>query len=132
MSESIWTGAEVISVYTRKQAIEDGELVDVTEWASSRTGFHGGFTVPVAFTGTLWAAIEGIPKRLEGIADVRGRAHDVLWMASLAAQKGGSDVFFDVILPRRGTRCQRVRLRGNCGPGDHGQPVITIGFSEDF
>ena len=49
---------EPISVYTRAQAIEDGELVDVTEWASSKTGFMGGFTVPVAVTRSVWADIE--------------------------------------------------------------------------
>ena len=134
---------EVISSYTREQAIEDGVLVDVTEWASAEKGFRGGFTIPVAVTRALWDAIEAIPASLEGIADVRGRAHDVLWMASLAvcpanvypirmASRGGEDFMFKVILPHRGTRKRNVVLRGNCGPGDRGEPVVTIGFPSDF
>jgi len=123
-----------ISVYTRAQAIEDGELVDLTEWASARTGFHGGFSVPVAVTRALWGAIEAIPPRLQGSADVRGRAHDVLWMASCAARRSSnhSNVMFKVILPRVGHRAKYVRLRMNIGPGDQGEPVVTIGFPEDF
>ncbi len=125
-------GEEIISSYSRKQAIEDGVLVDLTEWASAEKGFHGGFNIPVAVTSALWNAIEAIPKSLTGIADVRGRAHDVLWMASLAARRGGSDVMFKVILPHRGTRKRNVILRANCGPGDFGEPVVTIGFPENF
>jgi hypothetical protein len=125
-----------ISAYTRAQALEDGTLVDVTEWASARTGFHGGFTVPVAVTRAVWGAIEAIPEHLEGIADVRGRAHDVLFMASLAARgaakQGEWRRDFLVILPRRGERRQKVTLRVDIGTGDQAEPVVTIGFPSDF
>jgi hypothetical protein len=111
-------------------------LVDVTEWASAQTGFHGGFTVPVALTHALWTAVEAIPERLAGVADVRGRAHDVLWMASLAARgaarRGVSASEFLVILPRRGERRRNVALRIEIGPGDAGEPVVTIGLPSDF
>ena len=33
---------EPISIYTRAQAIEDGTLIDLTEWASADKGFIGG------------------------------------------------------------------------------------------
>ena len=102
------------------------------EWASARTGFYSGFTVPVAVTRAVWAAIEAIPEHLEGIADVRGRAHDVLWMANLAAggaaKRGEWARDFLVILPRRGERRQRVTLRVEIGTGE----VVTIGFPSDF
>ena len=40
-----------VSVYTREQAIEDGVLVDVIDWASSGPdGMLGGFPVPVVMT----------------------------------------------------------------------------------
>ena len=124
-----------IHTYTRAQAIADGVLVDVTEWASADRGFLGGFEVPVALTGPLWAAIEAIPASATG-ADVRGRAHDVLWMASLACRRRG-DVprdarHFVVILPSRGTRKRNRVLRVESGPGDAGEQVLTIGFPEDF
>ena len=40
---------EVISTYTRKQALEDGSLIDVTAYARMR-----GFTVPTAIPAILW------------------------------------------------------------------------------
>jgi len=126
----------LIATYTRAQALEDGTLVDLTEWASAKSGFHGGFTVPVAVTRALWEAIEAIPEALAGIADVRGRAHDVLWTASLAARgaakRGESSKDFVVLLPRRDERGRKVTLRIVIGPGDHAEPVVTIGFPSDF
>ena len=41
--------APVISRYTRQQAIEDGVLVDLTEWSQ-----EAGFTIPVACTAAVW------------------------------------------------------------------------------
>lgn len=67
-------------------------------------------------------------ERAQGIADVRGRAHDVLWMASLAARAGrdASGGHFHVILPTRGTR-RRVHVLKVCaGAGDNGELVITL------
>jgi type I site-specific restriction endonuclease len=37
---------DVIYTYTRKQAIEDGVLVDLTEWASADKGFMGATPCP--------------------------------------------------------------------------------------
>ena len=87
------TFGEPIHAYTRAQAIADGVLVDVTRQASPAE-MHGGFTVPVAVTAALWSAIEAIPDSLAGIADARGRLHDVLWMASLAARRQGASFAF--------------------------------------
>src|SRR5712691_13345787 len=53
---------EPISAYTREQAIADGVLVDVTEWASADKGFIGGFTCPVALTAGVWALVE-VPEK---------------------------------------------------------------------
>jgi hypothetical protein len=69
---------------------------------------------------------------------VRGRAHDLLWMASLAARRGsGSETLFDLILPlssdprpvvRNGRRNNRPQhtYKLVCGPDDDGAPCITI------
>lgn len=47
-----WSDAEVISVYTREQAIEDGVLVDITD-----TAREVGFVVPVAIIRATWASL---------------------------------------------------------------------------
>jgi hypothetical protein len=124
---------EPIHTYSRAQALEDGVLVDVTEWASAEKGFIGGFKAPVALTAALWGTIERIPKRLEKIEDVRGRAHDVLWMASLAARRSGTEdqTSFEVLMSLpEGKR--KLRLWMVAGPGDRGELTITIGYPEDF
>jgi len=120
----------VIFKYARAQALEDGTLVDVTEPAR-----EAGFRFPVAITATLWSVIGIIPKS-HSYQDAQGRLWDVLWMASLAVRKsrGESRCAYELILHREGTRKKYVQLICDCGPGDDlaGNPVITIGFAEDF
>ena len=113
--------------YTRRQAIEDGVLVDLSQWAGSGPdGMMGGFSVPVAVTSGVWSDINSIPPSKQGWQDVRGRAHDVLWMAFLAAKRnpGKDRVAFRVILyvGRRSNQTYWIHI----GPGDNGRPVVTI------
>ena len=140
-SAGFWNDAEVISCYTRADAIEDGTLVDVSEWASADKGFHGGFRVPVVMTRALWEVvdIEARPKsRRPRGQDTRGRAHDVLWMASLAlrgelrrAETAGAPLppthhaSFDVILTNGRAKVAHLYLVLD-GEG------VTVGFPEDF
>ena len=123
---------EPIHSYSRAEAIADGVLVDMTEWASSSKGFLGGFTIPVAMTQALWATVNSIPERARH-QDVRGRAHDVLFMASMAARRhreastGRFEVLLDVDAGQK-----TLTLLLVVGPGDQGEPVATIGYPEDF
>jgi len=68
---------QIISRYTRAQAIEDGVLVDVTEQAKET-----GLLLPTVITDHVHHVLEDIPKESLG-QDYRGRLHDVLWMAYL-------------------------------------------------
>ncbi|HZR82568.1 MAG TPA: DUF6573 family protein [Candidatus Binatia bacterium] len=110
---------EVIFSYSRKQAIEDGVLVDVSDWASPRE-MMGGFTIPVAMTAAVWALVEAPEKSHE---DTRGRAHDVLWMAQLAARRNldTDRTAFTVLINGK-----EADLVLHVGPGDDGEPVATI------
>jgi hypothetical protein len=54
----VFTDADLIHVYTRAQAIEDGQLVDVSEWAR-----RAGFCIPVAVTRTVWGQCIEVPPR---------------------------------------------------------------------
>jgi hypothetical protein len=119
-------GPTPIHTYTRAEAIADGVLVDLSEWASTRE-MMGGFTISVAVTRAVWALIEA-PKR-STTQDTRGRAHDVLWLARCAsrAYQGGTDAFvFTVRIGRR-----NVRLAIHIGPGDQGERVATIMLPEE-
>jgi hypothetical protein len=119
---------EPIHIYTRRQALEDGYLVDVTTTAQ-----EAGFRVPVAITQAAWAncvAWTEEDSQRQVYQDEAGRLWDVLWMASLAARRGsGERLAFQLYrVPRggRGVRPRLVSLHLVIGPGDQGEPVITI------
>lgn len=116
---------EPIFCYSRQQAIEDGVLVDLTEWAGPQ-GMMGGFTVPVAVTASIWNEIEDIPDSLPW-QDTRGRAHDVLYMARIAAAraKDTDRTLFQVLLDTTEGAAEKTYLLV-IGPGDEGEPVVTI------
>lgn len=126
MEQMVEVFGEPISVYTREQAIEDGMLVDMTEWGSDRE-VMGGFTCPVAITQALWVKVDVDSKKgHKGWSSTRGVAHDVLWMGSVAArgmvrrQRDSGDYIVKV-----GSRNLRLHLVMD-GDG------VTIGFPEDF
>jgi hypothetical protein len=118
---------EVIHTYTRLQASEDGYLVDVSEVAR-----EAGITFPVAMTRAAWVdCVEWAEadSRRQTYQDEAGRLWDVLWMLKLAARRGGSEIRYQLYrVPRggRGVRPRLVTLKAICGPGDQGEPVITV------
>jgi hypothetical protein len=115
--------------YTRAQALADGVLVDVTE-----TARKAGFRIPVAITAAAWSktvqwsefdSVRQTPQ------DEAGRLWDVLWMSYAAARRasGGCRVHVQLrVVPRGGavTRPRLTALHMVIGPGDEGEPVITI------
>ena len=119
---------EVIYSYTRAQAIADGVLVDVTKQAQ-----EAGFRFPTVITAALWSDIEQIPSK-HPYQDVQGRLWDVLYMAMGNARrnKNVSRFAYELILHREGVEGELVTLLCDCGPGDNAEPVLTIGYQEDF
>lgn len=107
---------EVISSYSRAQAIEDGILVDVTETAK-----EAGIKYPVALTRAVFEKCVALPKRYRGLEDEKGRLWDVLSMFRFAARRGGDTLLYKLIVTRR-----TVILKAVIGPGDTPEPVITI------
>ena len=120
--------APVIFSYTRAQAIEDGVLVDLTEWAKET-----GFRIPVACTAAIWDQYLVPPEGTRGLGQSeRGRAHDLLWMlyTTIRAFKRKGEVddrlLYKVIFLQAPHRQETVALKAICGPDDHGEPVMTI------
>ena len=121
-TENFWEDAEIISTYTRKQAIEDGILIDVSDAAKC-----AGIKHPTAITKNLWCCWVAVPEGLEGLQDASGRLWDVLWMFSVAARKiTGDRLTYSVLFQTAEKRQQEVQLNAVCGPGDNAEPVITI------
>ena len=127
MNEGVgfWDDAEVISTYTRAQALEDGVLVDVTA-----TARDAGIKFPVALTASVWRQYVEVPEGVTG-QDEGGRLWDILWMFRCAAAKFEGDTLRFQLYVRghnreRLDRRDLVTLKAVCGPGDSAEPVITI------
>ncbi len=115
---------ELIYSYSRKQALEDGLLVDVTAQARET-----GFKLHTVVTDTLFRSYINPPYGLEGEGQsVEGRLHDVLWMVLAAARKPSncSRVETDVLFLMAPGRQEKVRVIAVVGPGDEGEAVLTI------
>ena len=118
----------LIFSYSRKEAIEDGVLIDVTE-----TAREAGFRYPVAMTSTAWASAVKIPSGVS-CQDEAGRLWDVLTMlrhASRAARGGENEITFDVLVLNDRTSPKPVRLKAVCGPDDDLSPCVTIMLPEE-
>jgi hypothetical protein len=123
------TFGSVIARYTRAEAIADGVLVDVTN-----TAREAGFHYPVALSAAAWSdcvAWSDADSRRQTILDEPGRLWDLLWTASLAARRarGQRRIACQIYrVPRggRGTRPRLTTVHLHIGPGDAGEPVITV------
>ena len=117
------TDDALIFSYSRREAIADGVLIDVTEAAR-----EAGFRYPVALTAAVWATAVGIPAGVSG-QDEAGRLWDVLTMlrhASRAARGGEDTLHFDVLVLNDHTCPKPLRLKAVCGPDDDLSPCLTV------
>ena len=132
---------EVLSSYSRAQAIEDGVLVSLNDPSFTfRPGLNicveAGIKFPVAMTIAAFAkTVSESDTPLPPCQDISGRLWDVLSMFKLAAKRGGSEIRFPVTVINwvyvdgeriNRTKQETVMLKALCGPGDNGEPVITI------
>jgi len=118
-----------VFTYTRAEALADGVLLDVSPLAR-----EAGFRIPVALTAGLWAAY-GAPDKTP--ASDQGTVWGALWMLRCAAigilpakldrHPHGETLWFQLELTPRGkTQPELVLLKAISGPGDVGEPVLTI------
>ena len=127
-----WDDAEIVSTYTRAQAIEDGVLVDLRQGDLEEVVQNAGLKYPVACTAEVFAEcvnLTGAAKRAGN--DMKGRLWDVLWMLKMAirrAQRSTDRISFTVRIVRDRVRPTPTELVAVCGPGDNAEPSITIMF----
>jgi hypothetical protein len=113
---------ETIFSYTREMAITDGVLINISEVAKD-----AGFKVPVAVTDALYNGylVPDETPRNKG-QDTTGRIWDMLILLNLKA-KGCKEniVLFSVRMVMKDGP-QFIEMKSMIGPGDNGEPVITI------
>ncbi len=122
--EAFW--GEPVSVYTRAQAIEDGVLVDLGSIAPQVTRQH--YKYPVACTAAVWGIIEQSVQNPRYANDYPGVIHDILWMSRMNVKQLSQDqsiALFQVIIHGAG-RKRLYTFKIVAGPGDKGEPVLTV------
>jgi len=118
-------GAPLLFAYTRRMAIDDGVLIDVTTTAA-----EAGFRIPVAVAAAVWAECIAVPAGVSG-QDEGGRLWDVLTMLRFALRgldRDGPEVRYRLHVRndnRDGTP-PLVELKAVCGLDDDGTPCVTI------
>lgn len=114
---------EVIHACTRAQAIEDGVLVDLSGLAR-----EAGFRWPVAVTRSVWDVVEpGCALKEEG-QSFTGRAWDMLMVlrVMLRSSNGREVRFAPLFVMEPEVPARSVAMKAVSGPGDDGEPVITV------
>lgn len=110
---------EVIYSYTRKQAIEDGVLIDITENVKGCP-----FKYPIAITSAVYGIVERAVENERFCNDYNGILWDIVWMAA-HGQISGSESRFSVIITGAGPN-RYHSFKMVCGPGDNGDTVLTV------
>lgn len=117
MPDSFFNDSEIIYSYTRAQALADGVLVDCSEAARKV-----GFCVPLAISATAFATLdEDSEKFAPNLALLVSTAR-----RELPRHHDGRNYSFKV--PPLSEKDYILDI----GPGDNGEPVLTLGFSSDF
>jgi len=118
----------LIYSYTREEAIRDGYLVDVTDIAARL-----GFTVSAVVTAAVWKEYcepDHLPDEPATIV------REILWLLHCALygplpcrreKTGIGEVIYFSIISGLGTEQEApAELKAEMGPGDNGEPVLTI------
>ena len=121
---------EVISSYTRADAIRDGFLIDVSKPAK-----EAGWVFPVAVTARVWARCVEVAPGVSGQDEI-GRLWDILWMSrqETVRKSAAADTMHFQLHVRNDNRLGMpplVNLKAVCGPGDHAEPVVCIMFPDE-
>ncbi len=137
---------EVISVYGRRQAIEDGVLVDCTQPPFDELNRQAGIKVHVAMTAEAFHTCvhplgvdafepdaSGRDPHLPAGQDMKGRYWDIIWMlrSAMGRQHQDSCLLFQLyVVSNDGGNADLVELKCVAGPDDDGRLCLTIMFPD--
>jgi hypothetical protein len=132
---------ELISLYSRAQAIEDGVLVDCTDDPFDELNRNAGLIFDVAMTHAVFHRYVEVPEQFRGSQDINGRYWDIIWMFRSAASRqklNGNELLFEFLClpngsesegnekPAAGGVHREVQLKVVASPGDRGEPCLTF------
>jgi hypothetical protein len=125
---------EIIYVYSRKQALEDGVQVDANVGDLAEVTLQH-FKYPVYMTRAVYDLMERAVNNPKWMNDWKGVWHDICWLCQLASRglrDGESVTRFQVIIRGAGKR-SLYTMRAVCEAKDFDdpQPVITILMADE-
>jgi hypothetical protein len=116
--KSIFSDCDIISTYSRAQAISDGVLVDITTNYPNEARL---FKFPVAFTQAVFGLVEAVAK------DNHDHQATVIWDILFMSINFKSRILSEsehLFLVSIGGR--DITLKVICSGGDNGEPVLTF------
>ena len=125
----LFAECNTIFEYTRAQAISDGVLINLSSSFPSDTRM---FRWPLACSSAVWNLIESAASSED--VDPALYVWDIAFMAHVAIKSapnsGSSELPFKVTMPLTENGTEH-KLKLVCGPGDNGEPVLTILLPEE-
>ncbi len=121
----MWEDFQEICTYTRKDALEAGLLIDVSQIA-----IQAGYAWPVAITAEVWQDYIQLPG--QGRPTHQGeteRVNELLYLLMHEIQNGDQDraeISFAFLLLSNPSSLKPVTLKAVVTPDDDGNPCITI------
>ena len=114
--------------YCRKEAIAEGELIDV-----SATAKKAGIRNPTALTREAWERYVKVPNPSGGYTEADRLGNVLAAFRTVAAKAAPLETaLFITVWVYDGDEMQYCGLRAVCGPDDDLEPVITIMDSTEF
>jgi hypothetical protein len=120
-TDSLWTDANVISSYSRDEAIEDGFIVDANIGDLDEVSRQHFPNAKAAMTSTLYALVEKAVAHPRWLNDLRGVWHDVCFMSRFRNAEG----LFKVIITGTGRVRNHILKRVDSHDVD-GTPTVTF------
>jgi uncharacterized protein DUF6573 len=135
-TSTLFDDTDIISSYSRGQAIEDGVLVDLRQGELNDLLNEAGFRWPMASTSSVFfECIDVTPAARRAGNDIKGRLWDILQTMKNAMRRTGNtlttELFFDVLVVRDRIQPTLTKLKVVAGPDDYGRPCLTIMFPEE-
>jgi hypothetical protein len=114
---------EVIYSYSRKQAIDDGVLVDLNQFIPVH---ESGYKYPIVCTDTVWNIIDAAVQDKSKCNDYNGVVWDILHMSrNMQVKTWETGCLFEVIINGPKGQLNHI-LKIECSPGDNAEPVLTV------
>ncbi len=129
VEESPFADMEVVSEYSRQQAMEDGVLVDLWKWDLKALCLEH-YKVHVAITAAVWALVDMAVKAPGFCNDLEGVIHDILYMSRRGKAIDESTRHFTVYISGTGLKPEHA-MKAEAGPGDQAELIITISLIEE-